>query len=154
MKIKFLKLEAIEFKNPIIVSIMNLLKAQTEYEPGVLYDTLSKVRILEEAKNLLSALSDGNQFKATYILGNNSNIENLIVNIGSIYCPVTKDHGKMILTNFKIENKAGKQYLKVTYKCMHPKCRAKRFIDEYLPRLWKESKELLKNIRLVNVKPT
>jgi len=151
MKIKFLKLESFEFENPMIISIVNVLEGQTEYESGVFYDVFSKMKTVEEAKSLLSALSDGNQFRATYILDNNSSIENLIVNIGNLYCPETKEHGKMVLTDFRIENKRGRQYLKVTYSCMHPKCRAKRFINKYLPRLWKESKDLLTNIRLVNV---
>jgi hypothetical protein len=49
MNVKFLKIEPIKFENPMIVSIVSFLKAQTEYEPEVFYDILSKMRAVEEA---------------------------------------------------------------------------------------------------------
>jgi hypothetical protein len=52
---------------------------------------------------------------------------------------------------FRIAERKGKIYLTVTYECMHLKCHMSRSINKYLPKLWKEAKDILKNTKLINI---
>ena len=152
LEIVFKDVEIVTTSDPFVRRIIKEYKSQREYDQNVFYDMMSKMIAVEEAKQILSAIFEGNQLRVKYKLKDNTDVNILIINIFNLYCPVTKEHGKMKCTNFKIEKKGKDQFLKVTYKCMHPKCRAERFINEYLPKLWDQAKTVVPDLIFANLK--
>jgi len=136
-----------------IQKIISYFHEQTKYDSDVLYDVLSKMVSVEEAERIIESIFNGDQFKITFRLKEDINVNELIVNIGNVYCPETKEHGKMKCTHFKIEDREEGKYLTAIYECMHLKCRAERFIDEYLPKIWQEAKEIIPKIKFNNIIP-
>jgi len=151
MKVDNINIEPVQTTDYVIRAIINHFEEQTKYDSNVLYDVLSKMMQVEEANRVIESIFNGNQFKITFQLKDDVNVNELIINIGDIYCPETKEHGKMTCTYFNIEQKNEELFLTITYKCMHPKCRAERFINEYLPKIWKEAKEIIPKINFKNI---
>lgn len=152
-RIEAISCELIGLEDPEIQKVIQAYESTFQNEKGVLYDVLSRINAIEEAKKVLKMIYDGTQVKITCRLKeqiDKNALSNLIVNIGDVYCPETREHGKMECTSFQIRE----QHLSVTYSCMHPICRAKRIkrtIEKNLPKLWADAKEIAKSLRFFNI---
>lgn len=156
-RIEAMSCELIGLKDSGIQKVIQAYESVFQNKEGVLYDVLSRINAIEEAKQILNMIFNGTQVKITCSLKDQIDkdaISDLIVNIGNAYCPETREHGKMECTSIQILSKKDEQHLLITYSCMHPICRAKRIkrtIEKNLPKLWDDAKEIAKSLRFFNI---
>ena len=158
MKLNILEYSLVDENHPIVRSIISKYESMSGMEKleergfeGFHYDTLSALTMMEEAKNILSMIYDGDKIKIALRLKDDVNVQNLVINIYNRYCPETKEHGKMQCSGLRIYTRRRGQYLSVEYRCEHPKCRAKRLLKKYLPKVWAEAKDLLENVKFSSI---
>ena len=158
MKLNILEYSLVDENDPIVGFIISKYESISRYEKmkervfeGFQYDTVSRLTMMEEAKNILSMIYDGDKIKITLRLKEDVNVQNLVINIYNRYCPETKEHGKMQCSALRIYTRGRGQYLSVEYQCKHPKCRAKRLLKKYLPKVWAEAKGLLENVKFSSI---
>ncbi len=149
MHYQYVSCEPVSQEDIVVRTIARKYQLILSPEQGVFYDRISRMPVVEEAKKILSWIHEGSQLKITYQLDDDFEPNTLMLSIQETYCPVTKEHGKMtcVCSEFSHED----QSLTVTYQCQHLKCRIPRVCKVYLPKLWEEAKDVLKNVKLVSI---
>lgn len=151
LKLNILEYSLVTENDPTVRSILSKYQFVPREEEAELYDTIAKMAKIEEAKKIVSMIHDGDKIKIVLQLENSFDLQNLLINIFGAYCPQTREHGKMKCGGLRIYTRGRHQYLSVEYECMHPECRIKRSFKKYLPRLWAEAKDVIENVKFLNI---